>query len=351
MSVTQKLACAIIASIFFITIASIAPTPALAQGVTVVVNGRQIGFDQPPIERSGRVFVPLRGVFENLGASVVYDNGVINATGSGHTISLRIGSTTAIVDGSSQQLDVAPFLVGARTLVPLRFISQSLGAVVDYNGNTRTVTITKSGVPGPTPTPANGVSITNMHPAPDAYVPAKRPAVSGDFSRAVDPNSVRITLDGRDVSSTTYVSSSSFLFSPPYDLNAGSHTVRVTGKDADGSPFDRSWAFNSGTSAAQNYINSISPSNGTTVGGTFTVSGVTLPNSRVHITAVSTANMGGYFTVSTGAYDADVMADASGHFSQQVTINTVSGGDIGVRITSVAPVTNASATVTMHYHG
>jgi hypothetical protein len=71
----------------------------------------------------------------------------------------------------------------------------------------------------------------------------------------------------------------------------------------------------------------------------------------VHITAVGTANMGGYFTVSTGSYDADVMADSSGHFSQVVTINTVSGGDIGVRLTSIAPVTNASTTVTMHYHG
>ncbi|HXN09022.1 MAG TPA: stalk domain-containing protein, partial [Candidatus Acidoferrales bacterium] len=44
----------------------------LAADIPVVVNGQQIQFDQPPIERSGRVFVPLRGVFEHLGASVVY---------------------------------------------------------------------------------------------------------------------------------------------------------------------------------------------------------------------------------------------------------------------------------------
>ena len=141
------------------------------------------------------------------------------------------------------------------------------------------------------------------------------------------------------------------LFSPPYDLEAMSHTVRVTGKDADGNAFDRTWTFTSGTSSAQNHITNILPTNGTTVGGTFTLSGMTTPNSRVHITAVGTANMGGYFTVSTGSYDADVMADSNGSFSQKVTINTVSGGDIGVRITSIAPDTNASTTVTMHYHG
>jgi hypothetical protein len=326
-------------------------TPAHAQDVTVVVNGQQVGFDQPPIERSGRVFVPLRGVFERLGATVVYDNGVINATGSGHTISLHIGSTVAIVDNNQQTLDVAPFLVGARTLVPLRFISQALGAYVDYNGNSQTVTITSSGAPGATPTPSNSVSITNMRPPANGTVKARRPAISGSFSRAVDPNSVRITLDGRDVSSTTYVSSTNFLFSPSYDLQPGTHVVRVTGTDADGSAFDRTWSFSSGNSSAQNSITGLSPAEGATVGGTFTVSGTTAPNSRVHITAIGTTNMGGYFTVSTGSYDADVSADSSGNFSQQVTLNTVSGGDIGVRLTSVAPVTNASSTVTMHYHG
>ena len=71
-----------------------------------------MSFDQPPIVRAGRVFVPLRGVFERLGASVVYANGQINATGRGRTVSLRIGSTQATVDGQPTTLDVAPFVVG-----------------------------------------------------------------------------------------------------------------------------------------------------------------------------------------------------------------------------------------------
>src|ERR1700737_4807276 len=97
------------------------PAAAQAATVTIQVNGSTLSFDQPPIERSGRVFVPLRGVFERLGASVVYDNGQINATGNGRNIALKIGSTSATVNGETQTLDVAPFLIGARTLVPLRF--------------------------------------------------------------------------------------------------------------------------------------------------------------------------------------------------------------------------------------
>src|SRR5271166_3993705 len=112
--------------IFFLcaAILALSSQPARTDTVRIVVNGSQVQFDQPPIERSGRVFVPLRGVFERLGASVVYDNGTINATGNGHNIQLRLGSNTVLVDGTTRQLDVAPFLVGARTLVPLRFISE-----------------------------------------------------------------------------------------------------------------------------------------------------------------------------------------------------------------------------------
>ncbi|HET9341939.1 MAG TPA: stalk domain-containing protein [Candidatus Eremiobacteraceae bacterium] len=351
MSITQKIGCALAAGLVAIASTSIAPSPARAQDITIVVNGQQVGFDQPPIERSGRVFVPLRGVFERLGASVVYDNGVINATGNGSNISLRIGSNVAIVNGSQEMLDVAPFLVGARTLVPLRFVSQALGANVDWNNNTSTVTIAMAGGPQPTSAPNYSVSITNMHPADSSVVSARRPSVSGTFSSPVDPNSVRISLDGRDVSSTTYVSATAFQFSPPYDLAPTTHTVHVTGKDANGNPFDRSWSFTSGTSGVQNYITNVSPTNGATVGGSFTVSGTTQPNSRVHIAAVSTTNMGGYFTVSTGSYNADVMADSYGHFSQAVTINAVSGGDIGVRLTSVEPTANAATTITLQYHG
>lgn len=332
-------------------LASLALLTTTARGgtITIVVNGQQVGFDQPPIERAGRVFVPLRGVFERLGASVVYDNGVINATGNGHTVSIKIGSNVAIVDNNQERIDVAPFLVGSRTLVPLRFVSQALGASVDYSSNTQTVSISLAGAPAATP--ANSATINDMRPAPGSVVPAKRPAVSGNFSQTVDPNSVRVTLDGRDVSSTTYVSANSFLFSPTYDLTATTHAVHVTGKDTNGTPFDRSWNFTSGTSAVPNYVTSLSPADGTTVGSSFTIAGTTLPNSRVHITVVGTADMGGYFRVTTGSYAADVTADGNGRFSQAVTINTVSGGDIGVRITSVAPTTNAAMTVTMHYHG
>jgi len=116
--------------------------PASAQ-VAVEINGNQVNVQPAPILQDGRVFVPLRGVFEQLGASVVYDNGTITATtGSGAAVELQIGSTQATVNGQTETIDVAPFIVGASTYVPLRFISQALGATVDWDGTNQVVEIT-----------------------------------------------------------------------------------------------------------------------------------------------------------------------------------------------------------------
>lgn len=333
----KRIASLLAAIVFFAALLG-GPPMAAGQGITVVVNGQQLQFDQPPVERSGRVFVPLRGVFEKLGASVVYDNGVINATANGTTVQLRIGSVNALVNGNTQQLDVAPFEIGARTFVPLRFISQALGASVNWDDNSRTVSIYSSGQ-------NSTISLTSLRPASGAVVSSNSPAVSGSFSSAVDPNSVRITLDSRDVSSTTDISSSGFLFTPGYSLIPGSHTVRVTGRATNGINFDQSWSFTSGATASSNYVTNLSPSNGSTVGNTFTISGTTLPNSTVHVVVTPQAVFGGMFTVSTGTYVTDVHADGSGNFQQTVNVTTASGGTVSVRLTSIAPHTGASKTV------
>jgi hypothetical protein len=114
--------------------------------VQVSINGSIVNVNPAPILQAGRVFVPLRGVFEQLGATVVYSNGEINATGNGSDISLHIGSSQATINGQPQTLDVAPFIVGESTYVPLRFVSTALGAGVSWDEPNRTVVITMAGV-------------------------------------------------------------------------------------------------------------------------------------------------------------------------------------------------------------
>ncbi len=124
---------------------SVASAPALA--TTVLVNDNPLVLNPSPVIQNGRVFVPLRGVFEALGASVVYENGTITATHNNTTISLHIGSTTATVTGNTQTLDTAPFIVGDSTYVPLRFIAQAFGDQVGYNDASGTVNIAVNNAP------------------------------------------------------------------------------------------------------------------------------------------------------------------------------------------------------------
>lgn len=346
--------------------------PALAAGpVTVQLNGNTLNLNPAPTERAGRVFVPLRGVFENLGASVVYSGGVINASGRGHNISLRIGSQTATVDGQQQTIDVAPFIIGASTYVPLRFVSQALGATVNWDNANRVVGIVASGAnvaqnqnPGNgviTPAPASQgygggtITLRDEMPGRGAAVTARRPTIGATFAGSTaDATTVRVVLDNNDVTNESTRSPRGFLYVPRSALTPGRHTVRVSGTDSNGGPFNRGWSFSSGTSnVVAGQITDVSPANGSPVPNTFTITGRTSPGARV---AIQVGTSGGQATVGgllgailgvgnqTNSASTTVTANANGRFSQQVTINAPSGTRLVLAITSTDPNTGASGT-------
>jgi hypothetical protein len=121
---------------------------ALAQNIAVHVNGDPVYFrDQGPTTRSGRVLVPLRGVLEKMGADVFWNSQsqLVTATRGTNEIRLPIGSRIATVDGREVTLDVPASMINGRTMVPLRFVSESLGAEVAWNGRTQTVMIDTTG--------------------------------------------------------------------------------------------------------------------------------------------------------------------------------------------------------------
>lgn len=219
------------------------PLASAADSVTVVVNGQTMTFTQPPIVRAGRVFVPLRGVFEQLGASVVYANGQINATGSGRSISLTIGSTQATVGGQPEALDVAPFIVGATTFVPLRFVSQALGASVNWDDSTSTVTINGAAPPPQQPV-ARPVRLVTVSPTGTVYNPS--PTIRFQFDRPIRLEEFRVSVDGQRVTSGLRANGQSFAIDLPWTLDRGPHRVRVVGTTESGAPFDLSWSFERG---------------------------------------------------------------------------------------------------------
>ncbi|HVS47259.1 MAG TPA: copper amine oxidase N-terminal domain-containing protein [Verrucomicrobiae bacterium] len=307
--------------------------------VGVVVNGQTVTFDQPPIERAGRVFVPLRGVFERLGASVVYQNGLIDATGNGREIALHIGSTQATVNGQSQYLDVAPFLIGSRTLVPLRFVAQALGAAVAWNQSANTVIITGgNGVNQATAPPAVNASFYLNNKRPTGTTATRQPAIHADFSEPVQRDTIGVRIDGVDVTGSVYANNNGFDLTPPQPLQAGSHRVRVSGTTQAGAAFATGWTFaTTATINGENFIRAIRPGNGSTVGGQFTITGRTMPGATVHAVATGqTGAVGGIFQIGTGTYQTDVTADGNGFFSVPIAINVFAGGLVRVVLQSTS---------------
>jgi len=111
--------------------------------IRVTINGAPLTMDVAPTIQNGRTLVPMRAIFEALGAQVHWDDATstIRAYRREDAIVLQLGNRTAWVNGPSRQLDVAPVAVGGRTMVPLRFVAEALGAEVAWVDATRTVTV------------------------------------------------------------------------------------------------------------------------------------------------------------------------------------------------------------------
>ncbi len=113
--------------------------------IRVILNGQLMSFDQPPVIIGGSTMVPMRAIFEALGASITWDASTqtVKAAKGNITISLLIGAQTAMVNGIETPLSQAAQILNGRTLVPLRFVAESLQAEVLWDGNARTITITQ----------------------------------------------------------------------------------------------------------------------------------------------------------------------------------------------------------------
>ncbi|CCI71400.1 Laminin subunit alpha Laminin A chain [Paenibacillus polymyxa M1] len=115
--------------------------------IKVIINGVTQQYTQSPIVSQNTTLVPLRGVFESLGAQVEWDSKAKKVTASKNddTLTLNIGSKLAYKNSKPVQLDAATQIQKGQVLVPLRFVSQSLGAKVNWDQTTRTVTISNQG--------------------------------------------------------------------------------------------------------------------------------------------------------------------------------------------------------------
>lgn len=326
--------------------------------INVTLNGQPVEFENiGPRQVQGRVLVPLRGVLEQMGAQVGWDadSRTVTAGKSDLDLQMRIGSRSAMVNGQSVPLDVPAQIIAGTTMVPLRFISEALGASVQWVEATQTVQIDTAiasarptrhpvlPVPSEQPTQENAISafsldktgylqpgtvvhftlvgqpggqasfqipgatgdipmketqpgiymgewtvpatseqgitmnettalghliingqdrvamtgaafsidtmapkVMSMRPATEGLVDSK-PLIAARIDDSpgsgVDASSVKIMLDGQDITNQANVNSGGFSFRPTADLSAGAHKIDLSVADKAGNVSTSNWTF------------------------------------------------------------------------------------------------------------
>lgn len=128
-------------------ILSVCTVPVLAEDtIKITVDGKLVdcaAYGQEPVAIDGTTLVPLRSVFEALGATVAWDGDtqtVVSARGN-DTIALQIDSANMFVNGQVKVLSVPAQSMNERTMVPVRAIAEAFGCDVKWDGDTKTVIV------------------------------------------------------------------------------------------------------------------------------------------------------------------------------------------------------------------
>lgn len=156
----RALAIVVVACLAAAVLGLVQPPASAAAPITVFLNGKEMVLDAPPILQSGRVLVPMRALFEALGARVEYipESRAIVVLGNNKVIAMmvgrqvidtlqitRVGSELPMVwlkTRSYTTIEVPPAVINGRTFVPLRFVGETLGAQVVWDGGNQTIQMT-----------------------------------------------------------------------------------------------------------------------------------------------------------------------------------------------------------------
>lgn len=111
--------------------------------VKIMYNDKYLSFENPPVLENDRTLVPMRFLFEQMGATVSWDDvtNTATVTKGEDVISFSIDNSTAVVNSLQKNMDVPARLINNKTYIPLRFLSEELGYTVEWDEKTNTAAI------------------------------------------------------------------------------------------------------------------------------------------------------------------------------------------------------------------
>lgn len=109
----------------------------------ILVKNRDVKFDTPPVIKQGRTLIPVRAITESMGATVEWngDEQLVTITKDDKVIVFDLNNDKVFIDGEETAIDVSSEVMNNRTMVPLRFIAENFGLKVDYDEDTEIIEI------------------------------------------------------------------------------------------------------------------------------------------------------------------------------------------------------------------
>lgn len=119
-----------------------------SDNISVYLNGKKLEFDIEPQITNDRTMVPMRKIFESIGAIVEWDasSKTITALKNSDKIIIQVDNNTMIKNNQSIELDVSPVVIGGRTLVPVRAVAEAFNADVQWSSRNTAVVIGTDGI-------------------------------------------------------------------------------------------------------------------------------------------------------------------------------------------------------------
>ena len=110
------------------------------------IDGQKINFDIPPQSINNRTMVPIRAIFESMGATVEWDEITKTATSKKDdiTVKMTLNSTTEYINNVPFEMDVTPVIINGRLLAPARYVAEAFGYKVKWDEKTNSVLISKN---------------------------------------------------------------------------------------------------------------------------------------------------------------------------------------------------------------
>lgn len=332
--------------------------PAMAGNIKVVVDGKDVAFTQPPIIENGSTLVPMRAIFEAMGATVSWDAATKTATGvkGSTTVVLKIGSTTPTINGAVKTIAVPGKVVNGSTLAPLRFIGEAFGGTVTWDGATQTATITSAGGSAPAVTKPAETKPAVTKPAETKPAETK-PAETKPAATAGTPaDAIKAAIAAFKPANATFTVNANVL-----GTSMGDIAVKLDGTGTIGADMKGSSKWNGdlgalGTSSPKGAFVPFSElicgpeadaakllSGATMSGNVITVKGVAIPNSLKSVLDSSSSTVPVQFTLTMDA---------------KITLDSASGRVTSIEVTGMKGIgkalgrnldANGSAKVTFTY--